>query len=275
MKKNRLRLLPLDKLQKLAKQLAVELVMTPCDEFVTAAPEDPVQVVVERMECHHFDQLPVEHGKRIIGLVRKEHLGSISNAGLVRDYVEQPSRINSTNPLSDLFPLLADEPCLFIRDNKGIVGLVHRSDLNKQVVRTYFYLWLAATEMGLGRLFKSEYSSDDDWAKFLSKCKREEACKDMENLSKTRMDVSLVEYVCFSDLMNVVRKDDDRKLWGKLGYVSKKEWSSNTGKLVGLRNKVMHPTRTLLVSSESEINNLIDCNDNLNRLVGALHNHLT
>jgi len=47
---------------------------------------------------------------------------------------------------------LVVKPSYLVQEGGEKVGLVHRSDFNKQLVRSYFYLWLSALEIGLVHL---------------------------------------------------------------------------------------------------------------------------
>ncbi len=50
-------------------QISVSQVMTPAHKLVTAAPEDPIASVMQRMSDHHIRHLPVIDGGRIAGII--------------------------------------------------------------------------------------------------------------------------------------------------------------------------------------------------------------
>ena len=269
MSRERSRLLPFEELRGLAEQLTVKLVMTPRIRFKTVAPKATVGEARNIMEKERFDQLPVEDKGKITGLVRCASISSASLDEYVDGYVNKPKHISETEPLSELILSLESEHCVLV-DNEGVVtGLIHRSDLNKQAIRIYFYLWLAAAEMGLSEMIKDEYGPDETWIDKLSTQSKVTVLGKHALAQREGRDIHPIEYLDFSDLINVVTKDKEKKIWDKLGF-TEKEWKEITGELVEFRHTVMHPIRTL-VNEDSDIKLLKDCDDHLRKLIEALH----
>lgn len=268
----RSRLLPIEEHRKLAERLKVKLIMTPRDHFIVVCPDDKVCIAKERMELNHFDQLPVvEKSGQVIGLVRNDDIINIPPEKDVGEYVNKSvQNINAMQNISELLSLLESERCVWVVNKKGIVGLIHRSDLNREAVRTYFYLWLVASEMGLAEKVKGEYESDEKWIDFLSNQSQVQVLGNCALAKRGGMDMPPIGYADLSDLINVVTKDKDKEIWSKLGFTKKKNWTETTGKLVELRHKIMHPVRTL-VSRDSDVKNLKRCDSCLRELVEALH----
>ncbi len=271
MVKTRSRLLSLEKHLELADRLIVGLIMTPRDQFTKVDSKALAREAKRLMELGSFDQLPVEDDAEIIGLVRNDDISSAYHEKCVGEYVNSSvPKIDEGGLISELLSLLESKACVLVHGEDGIVGLIHRSDLNKQAVRTYFYLWLAGAEMGLAEMVKGEYKSHEEWIGFLSQENQKEILSRHASARSYGMDTHLVEYADFSDLITVVKKDKDKKIWSQLGFSNKKEWKEVTSRLVELRNRIMHPVSTL-VRGESDIRWLIDCDKSVRRLVEALH----
>ena len=77
-----------------------------------------------------------------------------------------------------------------------------------------------------------------------------------------------VEYADFSDLIKVVTKDENKKIWSQFGF-DKEAWETEAATLVGLRHKIMHPVKTL-VARDTDVKVLAGCNDFMKKLVDVL-----
>ena len=78
--------------------------------------------------------------------------------------------------------------------------------------------------------------------------------------------VHISEHMYLSTLLKVVGKSDN--LRGKMGYSSRNQFDNDLGGLIDLRNRIMHPTQTLVHGAgdlEKEINRV-------NRAIKALDN---
>lgn len=264
--------MPPKMLSDLAGLLTVRLVMTPREKFTTINSTKCVGEAKELMEANSYDQLPVNNDKgEIVGLVRIKNISPMSPDKYVANCIESSVlKIQDTENISKLFSLLQDETCVFVQNKHGeVIGLIHRSDLNKQGVRAYFYLWLAGFEMGLAERLKSEYEADDNWMTLLIPKKQKEIRKRWDEEKKEGFDLHLFEYTNLSDLISVVKKDKEKKVWSKLGFNNAKEWGKISGKLIKLRIDIMHPVKTI-VMSVSDINRLKTCDESLRKLVIGL-----
>jgi len=208
MVKSRSRIMPFNEHLKLAEQLQASLLMTPRGQFVTIKPEDLISSATTLMKENRFDQLPVEDKTQIIGLVRHEKIKNLSQTANVTKYIETAiPYVKPTDCVNRVLISLQNETCIFVSNHKGVIGLIHRSDLNKQVVRTYFYLWLAAIEMDIASKLETQYGLSQGWLELLDPKRQEKIKKDYKRLTHGNMDIDLIELTCLSDLFQLIQKN--------------------------------------------------------------------
>lgn len=188
MSASRSRILAYHRLLQLARQLNVALVMT-----VDPLKVDEGQTVAEvraLLEANAFDQAPVTRAGRDVGLLRCEHLTGTDPEALVGSLpYEALSLANSVEPSTPMLRLLiklAERPsCVVLDEIDQVIGLVHFSDLNRQAVRTFLYLWHTAVEMALAALIDQRYP-DASWMERTS-----QACTLKKHWAKLRRIVQM------------------------------------------------------------------------------------
>lgn len=269
MKKNRSRLLPFQEHRKLAHMLTVGLVMTPRHEFTKVRADDTLITAKRLMKKGEYDQLPVEEDGVIVGLVHHRDACAAPPEKRVGECVDRTERpVNENKCLSSLFSVLSDIPCVLIESASKVVGLVHWSDLNKQATRTYFYLWLAAIEMGLAEILKSEYT-DESWISLLDSRSQKRINGRYNKAEKDGVNLDRIQYANLCDLITVLTNDQTGTIWSRLGFLDKKEWEASTRKLPDLRIKVMHPIKDL-VAKNSDFAAIKDLDNKLTALVDKI-----
>lgn len=116
--------------------------------------------------------------------------------------------------------------------------LITLPDVNKRPVRTFCYQLLMQLETRLADLIKEQYKSEDLFGdvnhRTLGLWKQDEI-----NDNK----VHIAEHMNIGEIKKVVRKDDN--MVDDLGFSSKTKFGDQLSGVVELRNKIMHPTRTL------------------------------
>ena len=150
--------------------------------------------------------------------------------------------------ISKAVSILRVQPANLVSDGERVVGLVHRSDLNKHPARTYFYLWLSALEIGLARLVELRLPGDT-WIKSLRDQAQIRVLGKMEFESRRNNSISPIQYLDLSDVVEIIKKN--KSLYRELGFNSPSEVQSKLGGLVDLRHDIMHPVRTLVSDAES------------------------
>lgn len=261
----RLRFLPVRKLSNLANKLTVNLIMTPCEQFTKIKITCSVGLARQRMQDNEFDQLPVERDGHIVGLVKLSSLNEILDEDIVSNYVdEKVPNVDETVKLVKVLQPLQSTPCIFVMRDDKVVGLIHSSDLNKQAMRIYFYLWIAALEMGLATIVKSKYELPGEWVTLLSLKKQRSILKGYIFAKKRNLDANPIEQAELSDLVKVIQKNEVIRCL--LGFPKTKDWKDATGNLIDLRNRIMHPTRTL-IDIDCGVEDLISRENNLKKLI--------
>ena len=270
MPSKRNRLLSWERYEGLAGTLTVELLMTPWESVKKVSPGASVSDAKELMARHDFDQLGVEEGG-CSGLIRhnsieKGHHGDSISSNV--EWAEDQTALDTTAPLMKGLEVLCDKPSCLVRENRSTVGLVHRSDFNKQAVRSQFYLWLAALEMGLAEFILRELPDHDDWITLLRDSRQVSVAGNLYLAQRKNARMAATEYVELADLVCIVTNSDrvGKGLWKNLGYDSKNPWRDHSGSLVDLRHSIMHPVRTV-ISDSASAKRLIECDTLLKLLV--------
>ena len=227
-------------------------IMTPIREFVVAQARDRANEAITRASGGSFDQLPViDNEGRVTGLVYVDQLQSSPADVTVSDCVvplAECGQLRIEDGISRAVRILHTQPANLVTDGEKVVGLVHRSDLNKHPARTYFYLWLSALEMGLARLIELRLPGDT-WIEFLRDQAQIEVLGKMEFESRRNNSIAPIEYLNLSELVEIIKKNEF--LYSELGFNSRSKVEAEIGGLVELRHDIMHPVRTLVSDAAS------------------------
>jgi len=238
--------------------IKIPSIMTPSKELISVSINDHIRVALTKASEGPFDQLPVLDNKaRIVGLVYMDKLQGCSSEATVSDYLiplAECKPLRTTDGISKAVRILHTQPANLVVDGEKVVGLVHRSDLNKHPARTYFYLWLSALEMGLARLVALRLP-DNAWVELLGEQAQIQVLGKMEFESRRNNSIAPSEYLDLSDLVGIIKKNEP--LQRELGFDSRSKLEGEIGGLVQLRHTIMHPVRTLVSGAES-MNTLVD-----------------
>lgn len=231
-------------------------IMTPVKELVTTKASDRTSEAISRASEGSFDQLPVVGvDGHITGLVYIDQLQRSSNKATVSDHaipLGECGQLRIKDGISKAVSILRVQPASLVTDGEKVVGLVHRSDLNKHPARTYFYLWLSALEIGLARLVELRLPGDT-WIESLRDQAQIWVLGKMKFESLRNNSISPIEYLDLSNVVEIIEKNEF--LYCELGFNSRSEVKSELGGLVDLRHDIMHPVRTL-VSDAASMNTL-------------------
>lgn len=263
--KRRDRLLAPDKYATLSGNLKIELVTTPWDKIEPASPSWPVRQALAVMDTHHYDQLVVSVDGRH-GLVERnvvEHRDSSGPIGPAVWWSSPSLGIAEDALLMKGLSLLCDRAARLVYRGDQAVGLVHRSDFNRQPVRLYFYLWLSALEMGLGELTRREGLDDDEVLDCVENDRtRKLVASRIAGDEEQRLDLDAVHYLDLKDLLRVAQKTS---VYSRLGWNDRANGS--LGQLVKFRHSVMHPVK-VLVTDHDVPGRLLKYDGDLRRFVG-------
>lgn len=232
--------------------IKLPLIMTPSRKLISVKASVSAREAAARAKNDAFDQLPVVNDKdQITGLVYVDQIQKLPVDALVSDYVvplEESGQLRIEDGISKAVQILHRQPASLVTDGVKIVGLVHRSDLNKHPARTYFYLWLSNLEMMLARLVSLRLPSNA-WIEHLGEHAQIQVLGKMEVASRRNNSIDPIEYLDLSNLVRIIAKS--KVLYGELGFDSRSKLEDGLGGLVALRHDIMHPVRTLVSDTES------------------------
>jgi hypothetical protein len=238
-------------------------------EAVSFQPEDGADEAADVMTARGFDQAPVIDAGRVSGIVRVAALRSGSKTvGAATEQIRTEHLVSADAPVSSALAWLVEIPCLFVLDGRRITGFFLEADLNKQPARTYFYLLVASLEAGLAQALRGWVGADE--ARLLGVMParmRNRVLKTRDEARRDDVDADLVAFLLFSDILRIVGAVAELRSW--LGARGSRHWHKETGRLVGLRNSVMHPTREL-VGRERSLTQLIELDARLRGLIQRL-----
>ena len=198
-----------------------------------------------QMRDKGFDVLPVvgDDGKC------REYFGTSvwgDYSSIKKRQVKHIDLIPYDTPLRDVIRRFADEgrPFYFLGHERIIVGLISVANLNCRQAVLYVFGLMVELEVRLGQFVTKELGAGLD-AQLVAACGEEKAERIIGRMHADRekgFDAPLIEYIYFSDLVNLV---SSAGLHRELGY-SKTQFGDSAGSLVDLRNRAAHPTRSLV-----------------------------
>jgi hypothetical protein len=219
-----------------------------------------------------YDQLPVTHEGKIIGILRRDTVEQCENTDkTVNEYTTYLSGIMSIkskdNFHESILRLGNNEFVIVFDPSLGeICGLLHYTDLNKQAVRIYCYLWLSALEMGMAEILGNHCNSIDDWIGHLDEHRQVTVLGRCEYEKRKNIRLSAIEGVELSDLSRIFGKMP--KLLHSMN-ISKTKYDKMIGHVIHLRNYVMHPVR-ILIREHADVHKVFTRIDDLRTLVNAI-----
>ena len=240
-------------LRRVTNLLQAHLIMTPQNRIVSFDPNEDAQPAFLKMsnQSENIDYAPIMKEGEIIGYVSRKDLAGIKGVtcGELAKEVAVKNKISPALSLDNVLKRLANEPFLFVTENKRVEGIITRADVNKRAFRTLFYIVLSELESQLLNLIQTLLPCE----KHLQLLSEERAKDVLYNYWKAKtgnVEISVEQYLSFSDIINIILKSKDMVVWSLLGCASKKQADSLTS-LVDLRNRVMHSTRSLLAREGS------------------------
>lgn len=238
-------------------------------EAVSFQRKDEAAGAADVMTARGFDQAPVIEAGRVVGIVKVVALrGGAKTVGDATEQIRTEHLVSADAPVSSALAWLVEIPCLFVLDGRRITGFFLEADLNKQPARTYFYLLVASLEAGLAQALRGWVGADEmRLLEVMPARMRNRVLKTRDEARRDDIDADLVAFLLFSDILRIVGAVAELRSW--LGARGRRHWHKETGRLVGLRNAVMHPTREL-VGRERSLPQLIELDARLRGLMQRL-----
>jgi len=192
----------------------------------------------DHLETREFDIAGVKRSANepVIGYVRREKLTS----GLVGDHVEVITHhdyVNESISIDPLLTLLRDRTFVFVGVENQIVGILTLADLNKPLVRVYFFGLISLLEIHMSFWISRQYP-DEAWVELLPTERVELAQKTQYERKRRGQHLGLADCLQFSDKRDLVVKDDH--LRQILELESKTKSRACLSDVESLRNTLAH-----------------------------------
>lgn len=180
-------------------------------------------------------------GKKLIDQPEGENLPYRYRAGKIEmdgDFYGPRQIYENYIELKDRLPEKKHDLLLGLAQERHRYFIITLPDVNRRPVRTLCYQLLMQLETRLAEMIESRYNSEELFGELnhrtLGLWKQDEI-----NDNK----VHIAEHMGIGEIKKIVRKDGD--MVDELGFGSKNKFKDQLSGVVKLRNKVMHPTRTL------------------------------
>jgi hypothetical protein len=192
----------------------------------------------EELTRRHFDVAGVKQGERepVCGLVRRDQLRSM----YVRDHIEPLSDrliVDESIGIEPLLTRLRDQKFVFVAVNNLVGGILTLADLNKPLVRTYFFGLLSLLEIHLSFWVAQTYSSET-WKAELTPERVETAIGIRDERRRRGQNLHLIDCLQFSDKAKLVLERDSVRI--SLGLGSKTKVKRYLSNAENLRNTLAH-----------------------------------
>lgn len=253
---------------EVSSAIRVRHVQTPIAQVLCIDQAQPMDLVAALLAAKGFDEAPVTRDGAIVGLIRPDRASSSLSAKDAMEPLGVGSFVGADAGIGSLLQWLTDRSSYLVLDGREISGLVTRADLNKQPVRTHFYLLLATVEMGLADAIRRAYRKQDRILSLLSEERARRVRARFEEERAADADSDLVAVLDFVDVMTVSRKTPS--IDSRITATSQVRLKTIAGKAARIRNHVMHPTRPGLVAPDLNVEHLAITERSLQAITDAV-----
>lgn len=228
----------------LGQKILVSSIFEPLKSCPADAPADEMK---RTLQARDFDiaGVKVAEDSEVIGFIQREQLVS----GVVRDHllpISPDSVIDDTTTIHALLEQLKERPFVFVRVDGRLDGILTLADLNKPVVRVFFFGLISLLEIHLGFWVQTKYS-DEIWQTMLGAQRVELARSTQAERERRGQKLQLLDCLQFSDKHELVIKSDE--LRENLALGSKKKARQYLSSAEKLRNILAHSQYDLVVGS--------------------------
>jgi hypothetical protein len=219
-------------------------VMTPM-ALATALTEDTLASDgVTLLRRFGYDQAPVGGGVNLRGYVLLRDLEDRTEL-LVADLLhplEPRLLVGLEATIETLLSALDGVEMLFVVGSHEVAGFVTPSDFGRPAVRLHFYLHIADLEMTLADLVRSRFGDGRSALSLLASARQVLVLERHAAAQRLAVELDYVSDLELSDLLTIVGGSPELRV--VFGASSRRGWQKRVGRLVDLRNYVMHPTKT-------------------------------
>lgn len=230
----------------LQQVFTAQTIMTPWSNVATIADQElkDDSPAIRMAEERHYSYLPVIAGDRVTGIFefRGRRVHRLEPNWLI-------SRDTPIPELIELFVRSSNRAYLVIF-GQDMVGLVTLADINKMPTRIYLFNLVAELETALAAAISGYVDGEDE--KVLTVLEKSEIVREYGAMTPSMrsqdLDISILQQLNLSDLVNFLRKTP--ALYQAIGFKSAGDVERRLNGLVHLRNRVAHPVRPLVISSD-------------------------
>lgn len=203
-----------------------------------------------------YDFGPLMAGERLLGLIPRSRLEVLTLAGLPLlddDDAIITASVSGEAELDELLSLVAEHGACCVGvgtmlGNAGWGGFITLSDLNRHPLRSAIYPLFAELEAEVALLVSTQFTDPWGWLGRLDRDKQARIIGYWELSKRDGIDVGPLSATTLSELTRIVGGLEP--LRSKLGFASRNKWDEFFGRLIDLRNSIMHPVRPFLASAE-------------------------
>jgi hypothetical protein len=254
---------------RLTRVFQAQHISTPLKTAHRVKVSDDAAAAFKVLTTFRFDQAPVVHGSVVLGWVARKDLELAPNVKSKIKRLHDCKLVSADCSVGEVLRPLAEKNLVFTVDEEGLTGFICPSDMDRHVVRSYFYLIIAAVEMSLSHLIKisvperqlinvidRQLTTDSVTGERLSLYDRYKAAR------KGNSETHAVEYLYLGQLVSELEN-----------RFADHEWFEEdlNNRLIGVtqfRHTVMHPTRSL---AHQSLSGLVYISDSCRRIVSALN----
>lgn len=231
--------------------------LTPWAKAVSVSPGLVDTGILSRLREADFDQAPVVHSGKPLGVVLTAHLEEL----LAKSRPLEPTspvvgtrRIGLSPPIDDLLAAMAEQRGVIIGDTaEDSPGFVTLSDLNRHHFKAALYPAFAELEAGLADLVAAQFDDPWDWLEILDKDRQARLVGYWELSKRDGVDIGPLAGTMLSELNDIGASSEPIRR--TLGFETKGQWKSTFDGISALRNAVMHPVRPMIHDIE-DVNRL-------------------
>lgn len=230
-------------LANLSNQLYVTQIMVTEPDFCTRS-DDPL-TILKTMKKENYDIMPVKENNKFIGYVVRDLLMEMKQIETAMQEIELDLVVSTDTRAHEMIELFQKSKFFFVNRANDLVGLVTYADLDKIPVRVWFFILISRFESLLLQLIKSFYEKKS-WLNKLTTKRRKKITDLLNEKRKHDIDISPEDCLNLGDMIELLGRD--KELRSFVGYPSRKSCENECSGLADLRNKVMHPSVSLVRS---------------------------
>ncbi len=222
--------------------------LTPWARAVSVEPGPVDGSILSKLRGADFDQAPVVHLGKPLGIVLTAHLDELHATGSPLEPTSSfvgRRRVGLSPSIDDLLAAIAEQRGAIIGEHDDeSPGFVTLSDLNRHHFKAALYPLFAEMEAGLADLVGAQYSEPWDWLKVLEKDRQARLVGYWELSKRDGVDIGPLAGTMLSELSDVCASSEPIRQ--RLGFESRGQWKSTFDGISGLRNAIMHPVRPMI-----------------------------